>query len=163
MTTTLGPYARTAEEMRELFEGLPRSEGGCWEWQGGTRNGYGNTSYQGKHVYAHRLAYELFALEQPGKACVLHTCDNRRCCNPRHLFLGSRADNIADMWAKGRQSTGVQRATYGNARLTEEDVREIRWMYATGAGSQREIGEAYGLAQTTVSGIIRRVRWPHLK
>jgi hypothetical protein len=162
MTTTKGPIRRTATEMREMFEALPRNERGCWEWQIGTQNGYGRTSYCGKHTYAHRVAYELYR-QHPGELCVLHECDNRRCCNPEHLFLGTRADNIEDMWKKGRQSDAAQRATYGNARLSEEDVREIRHRYATGAGTQGEIGEAFGITQTAVSGIVRRVRWAQIE
>src|SRR5581483_2912402 len=84
-----------------------RSGDGCWEWKGkGSGNGYGGFYAHGKHRLAHRVAWELRNGVIPDGMHVLHHCDNRRCVNPAHLFLGTHNDNMADMCAKGRQAKG---------------------------------------------------------
>lgn len=77
----------------------------CWEWCGGIKGrGYGSLWIPGarQNVFAHRIAYALLKGAPPDGALVLHTCDNKPCCNPKHLFLGTHEDNMADMRAKGR-------------------------------------------------------------
>lgn len=79
------------------------SEKGCWEWQKFVhQKGYGFTSYRGKAWRSHRLAYHLFQGPIPPGMVICHTCDNRKCCNPLHLFLGTFDTNNKDMAAKGR-------------------------------------------------------------
>lgn len=83
---------------------------GCWLWQGMTiSGGYGRVGWRGMKAVAHRVAWELTYGPIPEGLWVLHRCDNPPCCNPEHLFLGSRLDNIADMVAKGR---GANRFTH---------------------------------------------------
>lgn len=86
---------------------------------------------------------------------MLHRCDNPPCCNPEHLFLGDRADNAADMTAKGRKPVGDAR---WNTRLTDEQVRAIRADRRT----EREIAEAYGIHSTLAGQIRRRQAWKHV-
>ena len=75
----------------------------CWEWQRCTNKyGYGNLKFEKKTVIAHRLAYKLANDFLPNELCVLHRCDNPKCVNPGHLFLGTRKDNNRDREAKGR-------------------------------------------------------------
>lgn len=140
----------------------------CWEWQGAkTSSGYGNLSWHGLHVQAHRVAYFLrhggIALptnfRQAGVAkryrrFVLHKCDNRACCNPEHLFLGSMRANMLDAYAKGRK---VQpRSQHANAKLTSEQVREIRRKYDAGEALQIPLAKEFGVSQRVISLVVRR-------
>ncbi len=90
---------------------------GCWAWTGATfRGGYGAFRRQGKICHAHRVSYELangtIEGHVPGhpelEVVVMHRCDNPNCVRPDHLELGTDADNIADMWRKGRGSKGAK-------------------------------------------------------
>jgi uncharacterized Zn-finger protein len=140
----------------------------CWEWQGAlTSSGYGNLTYHGQHVQAHRLSYQLThgqislqtGFRLVGKAkrykrFVLHTCDNRRCCNPTHLFLGSMRTNQLDAYSKGRKTQ--PRSNHANAKLTPSEVRTIRSQYDCGGVRQIDLAIQYSISQRCVSLIVRR-------
>lgn len=105
----------------------------CWDWQAGLDSrGYGNfrDPKRGKGQRAHRIAYELVNnVTLPSDSmehCILHICDNRKCCNPSHLKLGSHAENMADMKAKGRRKNINSFERNGRAKLTLEQVKAIR-------------------------------------
>lgn len=88
---------------------VANSPADCWEWTGGvTHNGYGKFSIgprgEQRIVRSHRLVWEMVYGEVPDGIQVLHRCDNRKCCNPEHLFLGTNVDNVADKVAKNRQA-----------------------------------------------------------
>jgi len=139
-----------------------RSENECWVWQGRINStGYGRVGNNGKVYYAHRMAYELCVGPIPKGLCVLHACDNRRCVNVRHLFLGTDADNVHDAIAKGRMRY-VNGSRVGAAKLTEQQVIEIRSIYETGHITQRELGAKYHVSHSTIGRITRREGWNHV-
>lgn len=89
-----------------FWERVQKTNQGCWEWQGarttGKCGGYGELKVNGKVVYAHRVAWILSFGDVPANIEVCHKCDNRGCCNPSHLFLGTHKQNMKDMFDKGR-------------------------------------------------------------
>jgi hypothetical protein len=102
---------------------------GCWLWTGLlTKNQYAFMKLGQKNITGHRLSWQLFRGPIPERLYVLHRCDVRCCVNPEHLFLGTHRDNVMDMHKKGRWKPLRSRAgaNGSNAKLTEEDVREIR-------------------------------------
>lgn len=134
--------------------------GACWIYNGYcSSNGYGRVRYGGKKQYVHRLSWELAkSTTIPKGMHVCHTCDNRTCVNPAHLFLGTNADNHADKIAKGRQARGDG---HGLRKVTEEQVLEMRRLARSGV-SQSELVKTYGLSSTQVCRIVRGSRWKHL-
>lgn len=126
-------------------------ENGCWEIQGYLdKDGYGEVS--GKR--AHRLSYELFIGQIPSGQNVCHKCDNPKCCNPNHLFLGTQKDNIADMVKKDRKDSrfGVRNT---QNKLAEQQVLEIYHL----SESQSQIAREYTIDQSTVSYIKSGKLW----
>jgi len=127
---------------------------GCWEWTACVDStGYGVIRYLGAGRKAHRVAYETMVAAIPKGMCVCHRCDNPRCCNPAHLFLGTHADNMRDMTAKGRHVP-----TYCRAKLTEAQVLDVRARIARGE-SDCSIARVYALSSTAVRSIRLGLRW----
>jgi hypothetical protein len=133
---------------------------GCWEWTRTRSRGYGHVRFDGKTWKAHRLAWEFANGSSAAGKAVCHRCDNPGCVRPSHLFLGTNADNLADMAAKGRSTRGEANNT---TKLTEAQVRTIREQYAAGEVSQLELGRRHGVNQTAISGLIRRKTWAHVE
>ena len=140
------------------------SEGACRIWQASTTEGYGQLSVNDRSTRTHRLAYETWIGPIPAGMCVCHKCDNRRCIAPAHLFLGTRAENLADMRAKGRQAKGEAVAhrgsTNGNSKLTEPVVAEIKRLLSK--YSQKELAIMFEVSQSSISLIKRGRTWKHV-
>lgn len=136
----------------------------CWFWTGYTMpNGYGHFSTVDGYVYTHRFSWSIVNGNIPEGMFICHTCDVRACVNPAHLFLGTALDNNRDTYSKGRGRSGVMKGTDSpSARLSDDDVREIRRLYSTGEWSQQRIADRYGVAQAHVSSIVLRKTWQHI-
>jgi HNH endonuclease len=131
----------------------------CWVWTAGTQkwNGYGVFKLNGKGESAHRVAWFLAHGKWP-KHYALHKCDNPPCVRLDHLFEGNDADNMEDMYDKGRAAMGEKQY---NTKLTEKQVRRIRNLKAQGL-SYSTLAQEFGVCQTTLRQVVHRQRWRHV-
>lgn len=176
-TNTCYHLARIRPLEDRFWEKVQKTES-CWIWTASTHVGYGWIGRdQDGSVQAHRIAME-WALGRPltSAETVCHTCDNRLCVansggpdtyvvdgvsylRRGHLFLATIPVNIRDAAQKGRSVKGER---HGSAKLSEEDVTQIRALYAEGVHSQKTLAVRFGIEQTTVSQIILRKNWKHV-
>lgn len=131
----------------------------CWDWKGSIRrDGYGSAALTVQSVYfskAHRVAFVLHFGPIPNGLHVLHACNNKRCCNPSHLYPGTRARNLEDLYQTMEQIGKI----HPNSKLTKNDVREIRRLSASGTMTIKQIGDRFGITDGGVQGIISKRRW----
>lgn len=149
------PLGMSIQELSEfiLAHCTLNVETGCQEFQGlCDENGYGSVSWQGIMRVAHRLVWEAARGQIPKGMRVCHTCDNPPCCSLDHLWLGTPGDNDRDCARKGRRP----------AKLTAEQVLEVRARYCAGAESYSELGRAFGVSLGCIVGIVRRRTWAWL-
>lgn len=131
----------------------------CWEWIGSKNyKGYGHIS--GK-TNAHRFSYELFIGEIPKGYYICHSCDNRACVNPAHLFAGTPQNNTDDMVKKGRQRP-VRGEDHPRSRLNKELVVMIRQMRNDGM-KLKEISNKIGFGIEAISSVIHMRTWKHVE
>lgn len=135
----------------------------CWPWLASTRLGYGQITAgrRGEGVLiSSRVAWELTHGPIPKGLNVCHRCDNPKCCNRAHLFLGTQKNNMADAAQKGRISRSHQKkgVEHHDAKLTEDDVRAIR----VSPKQQRDIAREFGISQANVYYIRARKTWTHV-
>lgn len=169
-----------------FWERVQKSSG-CWLWSGfRDRAGYGRFKGPGNIQHAHRTSWVFERGPIPKGLFVCHHCDNPPCVNPEHLFLGTSADNTRDRDRKGRQARGErhgsrtmpemvpkgnrhashlhpelrQGESNGRARLTEEEVFEIRSLYRRGAKpSIRDLAENYNVSKSTIGYVVSGGTW----
>ncbi len=113
-------YTGGGESLRDVVDHVLSAcepSGDCLVWTLSTVSGYGRFQFDGRRYHAHRVMWEAQNGPIPDEMLVLHRCDDRRCVNPNHLFLGTHADNMADMAAKGRSTRG--------RKLTAEHRRKV--------------------------------------
>lgn len=143
------------------------TETGCWLWTSKNNGrGYGQMSFNGKHTYVHRLAYQAFKGEIPHRMVVCHKCDTPSCCNPDHLFLGTTRDNSRDMVRKGRHSKPPRLAGKDHPRktaiLTEAKVIEMIRRYESGE-TIRSIAKFAGVRPVSASKAIHGITWSYVR
>ena len=151
--------ARPRESLaHKICKSLRTNPNGCWVWTGAhTANGYGVLRDNGYDRRTHRLMYELVTGEtlEPS-TFILHSCDNRLCCNPDHLRKGTHIENMADMVARNRASSGENRPY---AKLTWEKVRAIR----AGSRSSYSLAKVYGVSPQAIQGVRSGRAWREVK
>lgn len=132
----------------------------CWEWtHDQNSNGYGRFSLKDRSLSAHRVAFEIFGAKIPADKVVCHTCDNRLCVNPAHLWLGTQSENLVDAARKGRMFQPDTRADKnGNTKLTWDDVLNIRKQVSNGV-RQNDVARAFGVSPSTVANIKNHQTW----
>src|SRR6266850_3897711 len=138
---------------------------GCWNWKGNifTKTGYGQFKNKkingGIPLTASRAAWFLFKNDKIGRQdFVCHRCDNRFCCNPDHLFIGTSSDNMQDASEKRRINHGEDRP---QSKLTEENVREARKLRQQGT-SWRPLAARYGVAPNCIISAVMGKTWSHV-
>lgn len=150
-----------------LWASVDRSGGpeSCWEWSGTTRpSGYGQITvrrHSGEQstMRVHRLAYMICKGQIPAGMFVCHSCDNRRCCNPAHLWLGTPKQNTSDMFTKGRDRHNPPKGeACFSAKVTEAEVMEMRLMRQSGIPI-KDIASKFGICRPNASRLTRGLTW----
>lgn len=124
----------------------------CWNWTGCMNGGYGSVwAGNGNVILANRAAWILSNGAIPEGMDVLHSCDNPRCVNPGHLFLGTHSENMTDMVSKKRQ----------HRKFTEQQVISLRSDHSAGM-SINQLRDKYSISRSNISAIINRITWNHI-
>lgn len=133
----------------------------CWIYKGKRESkGYGRFNHNGREIMAHKFIYETFFGPIPkGKVCR-HTCDNRKCVNPKHIQIGTQKENMQDMVNRGRSMTGEKN---NKSKLTVDQVVEIKSKYKYRVYSYDKLAKEYGVNKTSIAKIINGKHWKHLK
>jgi hypothetical protein len=147
----MGRPSNTVEDFERYY--VPEPNSGCWLWTGETgRGGYGRFWSNYERRWAHHVALKC---DVPDGHIVIHSCDTPCCVNPDHLRIGTHKDNQADAIKRGRHTWGKR---HGAAKLTEDQVREIR----ASSGNQVEAAKKYGVTQALISAIRAGKTWKYL-
>lgn len=150
----------TLEEVKERFLSKVKVNklSGCWEWIGSIHgNGYGRFNPFRKPMYAHRFSALLKYGIVRSDLDVCHACDNRRCVNPNHLFIGTRKENMQDAARKGRTTKGK----VFRSKLNQDEVITIREMLKNGCKT-KDIADKYSVTTRTINSIRARENWRHI-
>ncbi len=146
--------------MKELYEKSVIKKEGCWDWSRSLHHsGYTSLRIDGVQTSGHRASWMIHKGDIPKGMLVCHTCDNRKCTNPDHLFLGTHKENVQDMIVKKRGSCGSK---HHEAKLDEEKIKEIKKLLALGVTCTR-IAEDYGVSDGCIWFIKNGKSWKHVE
>jgi hypothetical protein len=149
------PIIPLSEKIERNITRIPES--GCWIWMSTVeKSGYGRVCSGKKPFYAHRVSYEQKHGPIPSGMMALHHCDVRCCVNPDHIFVGTQQDNMTDKVLKNRQAKGMN---HGNAKLTEDQVREIKSSSETSIKLSAKFNYSASMIRAIKNGYI----WKHLE
>ena len=137
---------------------------GCLEWQRCLdKDGYGKLVFKGKSYQAHRFSWIVTYGDIPEGQCVCHKCDNPRCINPDHLFLGTHSENIQDAVDKKRMVPCFQyRPKRTNTKLDVSQIAEIRKLYAEKQLSHRQLAKMFGVCRSNIHYILSKKYWEEI-
>lgn len=162
------PYAILIENQESFYVNIKKkSINDCWEWDGTLySNGYGCfrfciNSFR-YHIKAHRASFIINNKKEiPKNYNVCHKCDNPKCVNPSHLFLGTPKDNSRDMVNKNRsfKPRGIK---HPKAKLKNNDIIKIRKLHKNGV-STKEISKIFNIGIRHINNIINNKYWTHIK
>lgn len=150
----------TESDLKRFWDKVDvRGPNECWEWTAGTSKGYGVFGFGHSSTFlAPRISYAI-EYGDPGDDCVCHSCDNPPCCNPAHLWVGTKGDNNRDMYQKGRARPTVPKGEKSHlAKLTEQDVRAIRKSNEL----HHILAERYGVCRSAIGMVKSRKSWKHI-
>lgn len=163
----------TKKETQQRFWLKVKKTDSCWNWTAGLRYSYGIFSIKNKSFVAHRLSWMWTFGKIPKGLIVCHTCDNGKCVNPKHLFLGTQQDNVADRVKKGRTARGdksgarlypesYQGEKNSAAKLKESDILKIRKMYFEDTYSKSTLAKMFNIDYSTLRRIAKKETWKHI-
>jgi len=152
-----------AEEIRQkILDNVEIDANECWNWTKSLKStGYAQIVAYGKGGHGHRVSYKVFRGDFDETLFVCHKCDNRRCMNPDHLFLGTAKDNHLDMMTKGRNRP-VTHEKHHRAKLTKDDVMEARKIYFSGEHGCSVLAKRYGVTSRTIWCAINGITWKNI-
>jgi hypothetical protein len=137
----------------------------CWLWTASKLKGYGIFKYQGKPIGAHRFSWYLTYGEWP-KDMALHKCLNKHCVNPNHLYNGTAADNLQDAIHRDKTLLPPRNTHKGsnqsNAKLDENNVKQIRHLYSLGHYTQSQLAEKFNVSRGNINAILNFKAWKHV-
>lgn len=149
-------------ELRARFTAKVNQTDSCWLWRGAQDlDGYARFNFNGRNLHASRAAYLLYIGPIPPDMSVCHTCDNRLCVNPSHLFLGTHADNMRDM-ARKKRSRVPHGEQHVRSRLDTAKVRTIRHLHTQGYGP-KEIAQLFSVTVGAIRSVLTRRTWKHVE
>lgn len=181
---------RIRQQDKIRFWSKVKKTNSCWIWIGSVySNGYGCFFVDGKNIGANRFSYKIHFNKLPRNLFVCHQCDNIKCVNPKHLFLGTQKDNLQDMVIKGRAATGDRNGTHthperratgkkhgsktkpenwargekvASSKLTKAKILKIRKMYASGQYTHASLGSMFRVGRRTIGDIINKKSWKYV-
>ena len=154
---------KTTMQSRIQSSVLVNPETGCWEWKKAIdKHGYGLVTWKCKQWFSHRFSFMAFNGVDPKDQLVRHRCDNRKCCNPAHLELGTPKDNTNDAINRGRFPRGE---TSGHAKLTEKNIiaiRELKRRHPGRSGIGLFLSRWMGVNDRCISAVVNGKSWSHI-
>ena len=139
-----------------------RGPGECWNWTGCIRNGYGAIKHEGRLLGTHVVAFVASGGAIADGELVVHSCDNKTCCNPAHLSSGTAARNVREMYSR-RAVNRTHGQLHPNSVLTDKVVKDILSLRIVRGWGYRRIAKIIKATETAIDNVLRRRNWKHIQ